>query len=134
MDTRVLPPLNTYRFSFSRQARYIPILDKDPVLAARALTIADIKKSYILLREIFEEIRVEKDIYPTPLISTLLFSRENYLWFSAFLKELEKLLNIEEEYEISYEKCPTGNSLKAPIVYQPFHIGMNQRKEKRAFH
>jgi hypothetical protein len=122
MDNRVLKPLKEYELNSCKQGKYLPILDKDPVMAARALTKKDLKKSYIVLKEIFEEIRVEENIYPTPLISTLLFSRENFAWFSSFFKEIENILGKRESYNIPFEKCPKINHLKPPVVYQPFYV------------
>ena len=122
-DDRFLKPIKEYKLKSSKQAHYIPILDRDSVLAARALVKKDIEKTYKLLKETFEEIR-KGEIYHEPLAETLLFSRENFTWFVTFLKELENILNIEEEdeYEAPFEKCPTINYLRPPVVYQPFHV------------
>ena len=117
-----LKPLKQYKLESGKQARYIPILDKDPVLAARALTKKDIEKSYKLLRDVFGEI--EKDeIYHEPLAYTITFNYENFHWFSTLFKELENILGVEET-EIPFSKCPSANlerQHRPPFVYQPFH-------------
>ena len=124
MDKRVLKPIKEYIIT-SKQAKYIPVLDRDPVFAARALTKKDIWLSYKLLKETFEEIGKD-EIYHEPLANTILFSRENFMWFSTFFKELGKILE-EEEFDIPYEKCPAINFLKPPVVYQPFHVCKNKK-------
>ena len=130
MDTRILKPLKEYKLTSASQIKYIPILDRDPVFAARALTKKDIEKSYKLLKETFEEIENDK-IYHEILAETLLFSRENFTWFSSMFKEFENLLEVEEEdkYRIPFEKCPNINFLKPPVVYQPFHAGKTRNKK-----
>ena len=118
MDKRILKPIKEYNLTSTKQAHYIPILDKDPIFAARALTKKDLEKSYKLLKETFTEI-ADHSVYHEPLANTILFSRENFMWFSSFLKEMEKILR-KREFEISYEECPSANNLKPPVVYQPF--------------
>ena len=93
MSERVLKPIKEYDLTSIKQAHYIPILDRDSVFAARALTKKDIEKSYKLLKETFREIE-EDNIYHEILANTILFSRENFTWFAAFFKELENLLLI----------------------------------------
>jgi hypothetical protein len=125
MMKKELKPIKEYKLSSIKQAHYIPVLDKDPVLAARALTKKDIGKSYKYLMKAFEEIRKDK-IYSEPLVETILFSKENFLWFTAFLKELENMLGVKE-YEAPFDKAPPYANIRAPIVYSPFHAG--NRKE-----
>ena len=120
MDKRVLKSIKEYNLTSTKQAHYISILDRDSTFAARALTKKDMQKSYNLLKETFEEIGKD-NIYHEPLANTLLFSRENFMWFATFFKELESLLRVDAELEIPYEKCPTSTPLKPPIVYQPFY-------------
>ena len=129
MDDRILKPVKEYRLSSKRQVNYIPILDRDPVFAARALTKKDIEKSYKLLKEAFQEI-CEGEVYHEPLVNTLLFSRENFVWFSSMLKELENIMEVDEEYEAPFEKCPTVSYLSPPVVYQPFHAGLEGKVVK----
>lgn len=128
MSERALKDIKEYNLTSTKQANYIPILDKDSTFAARALTKKDMGKAYSLLKETFNEI--EKDnIFHEILANTILFSRENFTWFAAFFKELGNLLRIEEEYEvIPYDKCPTVNYLKPPVVYQPFYAQLIKKK------
>ena len=126
MDDRILKPLKDYRLKSSKQAHYVPILDRDSAFAARALTKKDMKKAYELLKQSFEEIRTDK-VYHEPMVNTLLFSRENFVWFNAMFIELGNQLEIEERYEVSFDKCPTANALKPPVVYSPFHSRAQNR-------
>lgn len=125
MDKRVLKPIKEYTITSFKQAKYISILDKDPVFAARSLIKKDIKSSYQLLKETFEEISKDS-ICHEPLANTILFSRENFMWFSTFFKELEKILE-KEEFDIPYEKCPATIFLKPPVVYQPFRVHSDKK-------
>ena len=119
MEEKVLKPIKEYKLASVKQGHYIPVLDRDPAFAARALTKKDIEKSYKLLKETFSEI-ADGNIYHEPLINTILFSHENFMWFSTFLKEIEKMLG-KEEFDIPYEECPDFNYSEFPVVYQPFH-------------
>ena len=130
MDKKVLKNIKEYKLTSATQAKYIPILDRDPVFAARALTKKGIIKAYKLLKETFQEIEKE-NIYHEVLANTLLFSRENFVWFSTLFKELENILR-EEEFDIPYDKCPTINAVKAPTVYQPFRA-LNDKGELKLF-
>lgn len=117
-----LKPIKQYKIKSSKQAHYIPILDKDPVFAARYLTKKDIEKSYRLLKEAFAEIEKE-EIYHEVLVDTIVFSYENFHWFASFFKELENTLEVEKT-EVSFRKCPRYNSKvkhRPPLVQQPFY-------------
>lgn len=117
-----LKSLKQYNIESRRQAYYVPILDKDPVFAARALTKKDIEKSYKLLKEVFEEIE-RGEIYHEPLAYTITFNYENFHWFATFFKELEDILEVEET-KIPFGKCPSANITRQhrpPFVYQPFY-------------
>lgn len=124
-DAKILKPLKEYKPTSTKQAHYIPILDRNPVFAARALTKKDIKKAYDLLITSYEEIK-KGEIYHEPMVNTLLFSRENFTWFSSMLKELENILNIDEAYEVPFDKCPLINFVKPPAVYPPFRCSTDR--------
>lgn len=117
--SKELKPLKSYKLKATKQGHYPIILDRDPVFAARALTKKDVKKVYNLLKDTFEEIKVN-NIYHEPLVETILFSQENFLWFSAFLKEMESILGIEES-EIPFCECPSEEGIEAPVIYHPFY-------------
>jgi hypothetical protein len=125
MSERTLKPLKDYRLCSATQTKYIPILDSDPVLAARALTKKDIEKSYKLLKKSFEEISVN-EAYHEPIVNTILFSQKNFLWFSSMLKEFERILG-SEECEIPFEKCP-DNTSGSLVVYPPYSVYPNKGK------
>ena len=120
MSKKELKPIKEYNLTSKKQARYVPIMDRDPVLAARALTKKDVEKAYKLLTETFEGIRAHKNYYE-PMANTLLYSGENFAWFSSMFKELENILDIRDKFEIPFEEAPIFVQLKAPVAYQPFH-------------
>ena len=125
MSTSVLElkPLKDYNLSHSEQGKYIPILDRNPEKAARSLVIKDLKKTYLLLKETFAEIK-EGKIYHEVLANTIVFSYYNFGWFASFLKELENILRVRKKVELPYEKCPTMYEVttKTLIAYQPFYV------------
>jgi hypothetical protein len=102
----------------SKYAAYIPILDINPVFAANFLTKEDLKTSYNLLIKVYNDIKENLFTYK-PLISTILDSRGNFMWFATFFKELEKNLEVEEPYNIPY-KCSPDNEDSELTIYQPF--------------
>lgn len=130
MDDRILKPIKEYNLPSAKRAKYISVLDKDPVMAARALTIKDIKSSINLLKETFKEIQDDSISYE-PLAETILFSRENFIWFSTMLKEMENLMGMRH-CNIPFDKCPPINFLKPPVIYQPFRPYPNSKD--KGFH
>ena len=120
MDTEVLKPIKEYQLREFNQSLYIPVLDRDPVYAARALTKKDIVKAYCLLKEVFQEIK-DNNIYHEPLVNTLLYSRENFMWYVSFFKELKNITRDNKEFEIPYEKCPFSKGTSSIALYQPFY-------------
>lgn len=114
----MLPGIKNTQITKSRYAAYIPILDADPVFAANFLTIEDLKYSYNLLRDAYDDLKLGNINY-VPLTNTILASRDNFLWFATFFRELEKAMGIQEPYNIPYKKSPENEDI-APEVYQPF--------------
>ena len=114
-----LKPLKEYNLYSIVQTHYPPILDRDPVAAARSIIKKDIERNHKLLKETFEEIG-EDEPFHEPLVHTILFSKENFLWFASMLKEFENILKLEE-FKIPYNKCPEEMGIEAPIVYPPFY-------------
>lgn len=119
-----LKDLKEYKLKESKQASYISILDKDPVYAARALTIKELGEAYSLLKKVFEDIR-DGGCYYEPLQDTVLFCRKNFLWFCSFFKEMEVLLKVEE-FQIPYEKTPPTATHRNIKVFQPFYCEENE--------
>lgn len=121
-----LKDLKEYKLDNKKQGSYIPILDKDPVFAAKFLTIKDLEVSYKLLKEVFEDLKKGKNYYEV-LNETLLYSYDNFLWFVAFFKEMENLLDVDE-YSIPYERTPRVKSIKGLHIYQPFRSTLKKNK------
>lgn len=118
----MLKDLKEYKIDDRKYARYVCILDEDPKRAASSLTKQDLKSSYELLKEVFAE-HLNKNIKHEILYDTLTDSRNNYLWFLAFFKEIEKLLDVTEKFKFPFLcHVPQGSGL-SPTVLQPFSVG-----------
>ena len=118
----MLKDLKEYKINDRKYARYVCILDEDPKRAASSLTKQDLKSSYELLKEVFAE-HLNKNIKHEILYDTLTDSRNNYLWFLAFFKEIEKLLDVAEKFKFPFLcHVPQGSGL-SPTVLQPFSVG-----------
>ena len=114
--------LDKYRIKNRKEAIYIPILDIKPFYAAKALTKEDLRLSYDILKKIFREIREGKVSYKV-LADSILDSIENFMWYISFFKEMQNILEDEENFEIPYDKCPKKNNCKGVPEFQfPFKM------------
>lgn len=119
--------LKEYKFKNPLPFTYIPVLDVNPVYACRYLTRADLIDSYNLLEEVFKEINSSKIIHEV-MVDTILYCKENFLWYSEFFKESAKLLNSECSIEPDYSKCP-AYSREAHLEHKPevpYYIKVHQ--------
>lgn len=117
----MLKSIETYEIHNPEFVKYIPILDRDPVYAARFIVKAKLRDYYKLLRSVFCEI-INKDRKHEILYDTVTSSRENFRWFRSFYREMEKLLNIKDKliFPVKGGIYPT-NTGKAPEVMQPYN-------------
>lgn len=113
----MLKDLKEYELKSKKQGAYPPILDRNPSFAARFLTREDADKSYKLLKEVFTHIK-NGEYYYEVLQDNILKSRNNFIWFASFFRELEEI-NKVETFKIPYDKCPQ-NEGKELEVRQPF--------------
>lgn len=120
----MLESLKDIQILSKKQGSYIPILDEEPSFAAKFLTKKDLKNSYLLLKETFEEIN-KGNPFHIPLYYTILASRFNFMWFVNFLREIEQILD-EEELVIDFSKTPTNRGEELE-VYQPFLSGYRSK-------
>lgn len=122
-----LKDLKEYNLKEVKQGSYPPILDKNPTYAARFLSKRDAVSAYKLLVDTFTEIKNEKYYYEL-LHDNILKSKNNFVWFASFLKELEDINDVKENFKIPYEKCPTnvGRELE---VRQPFYCEKKSNKK-----
>ena len=123
-----LKELKLYKLNEERQASYIPILDEDPVFAARFLTKEDLVGAYKLLKECFEEIKKDESYYEV-LRGTIMSTYVNFIWFASMLREMEILLDMEE-YEIPYERAPQKSRIQKFSAYNPFQC-IRKGKDKK---
>lgn len=114
-----MKPIKEYIISSTKQAAYIPILDEEPSFAAMFLTKKDLNKAHNLLIETFEEIKSNKP-YHLPLYETILNSHKNFMWFAALFRKIERILNPQKKYRLSYARCPKAVKGEKLEVYQPF--------------
>ena len=109
-----------YKIEKLADSAYIPVLDRDPEFAARFLLKKEVPKCYEILKDMYNGMK-KGEVRRLILYETVMDSKDNFLWYVAFFKELEKILKIEEDYRVPMEVCPE-NSGEAPKVYQPFRV------------
>lgn len=119
----LLKSLKEYKLRYIRQARYIPILDKDPEFAAHSMTMEDTKAAFKLLKETFGEIK-RGEIDHVILADTIMLSSVNFMWYVTFLRELEKMFEVERKFSIPFDKCPEAENKGRFEIYQPFKASL----------
>ena len=105
--------LQNYHIDKKSQGAYIPILDKDPIFAAKFLSKEDLKKGYGLLTSCFLELKDnDKDcLYPI-LMNNILESEESFLWFVAFYKQMEEVLQEEPlDIHLDFMQLPADDKV-----------------------
>lgn len=80
----------------NKQCSLPTVLDRDPVLAASFLTIADSEKNLELCLAMYDSLRKGENKYPI-FESCVGWSLTNYKWFMDFTKELLKLVAGEDK-------------------------------------
>ena len=107
------------------EAAYPPILDTDPVFAARILCKEDLDIFYIVLRKAFNSICNSGTSSEFPiLIDSIMYSKENLDWFMTFYKEMEVLKG--EDY--SYFRAPVRKFKGKGVDFQPpFYVDSNNK-------
>ena len=108
------------------EAAYVPILDREPLYAALSLTKKDLEKTFFLLsktfNEIFDDISFEECTHKV-LMDSILDCEENFLWFTAFYREVEKAFEFPIPSNLPFKKCPKNHSAtKRPVFHRPFKI------------
>ena len=106
------------------EAAYPPILDTDPVFAARFLCKEDLDIFYIVLERAFRSICSKEPCDFHILIDSIMYSKENLDWFMTFYKEMEILKG--EDY--SYFKLPIRKFKGNGLEFQPpFYVDKNNK-------
>ena len=123
---KIFKDIKEFELTSTEQAKYIPVLDKDPIYGARSIIKRKLKDYHKLLVETFDEI-AKDEIYHEILAHTILYSHENFMWYAGFLKEVERILDVEN-FEIPFNKIPGVSKLKLPRVYQPFYAVLRKNK------
>ena len=114
--------LSSHIFSSRQAMEYPPILDYEPTLAARFLTIADLKKYYPIVKATFTDIGSGEHPRHEILYDTIMQSGEAFRWFVTFLKEMELALHLPHKTKkFPFEKVPedTGEEVQ---FQQPFNV------------
>ena len=115
----MLKDLKTYEIYDPKFARYVSILDRDPVFAARFVVKDQLQRYYNLLKEVFQE-TFEKNRKHELLYDTLTDSKDNYKWFMKFFKEIERILEIKDKFIFPLKPIYPKNIGDAPNVFQPY--------------
>lgn len=131
--------IKDYKLHSTKEAKYIPILDYDPSLAASYLTRKDSIKAYELLKEVYEDIREGNIKTPlksetfnrgdeycgyarNPLLSdTVLGGAENFRWWAIFTRALEEIIGEETEIQIPYSMSPKETEDDTLWFFNPFY-------------
>lgn len=121
----MLKEFRDYRIKTRGGTSYVPILDKDPIYAARFIVKDDLKRCCMVMRGAFKDIVNGTRVHEL-LIDTIMDSKDNFLWFVEFYKELVKIRNVPE-LDIPMDKCPKNRG-NAPTVFQPFGYTWNKIK------
>ena len=102
------------------EAAYPPILDVDPLFAARFLCKEDLNIFYIVLKKALSYIcNPEEPCDFHILVDSIMYSKKNLDWFMTFYKEMEALKG--EDY--SHFKIPVIKFKGTELSFQPpFYI------------
>ena len=122
----ILKGIKEYKLKHVKQAKYIPILDRDPSFAAHAMTKEDTQEAYELLKEVYNDMEIG-DVQHTVLSDTVFLSSPNFMWFATFFREIEKIFGITDGYPIPYKLCPDAGN-KGRLEFQhPFRFFSNSQ-------
>lgn len=115
----MLKDIKTYEIYDIEYAKYIYILDRDPIFAARFLVKGQLERYYKLLREVFQEV-INKNKKHELLYDTLTNSRYNFRWFRKFFKEIERLLEIKDKFIFPIKNIYPRAEGDTLVILQPY--------------
>ena len=115
-----LHDVDGYVFNTLEDCYFPKILDNDPEKAALGLTRKDLKEALNNIREAFVGIQNEEPKYKL-LTEAIMYSNENFMWFSIFVDKAEKLLQRVKTVYIPYDKIPK-NREKIVRMFPPFYV------------
>ena len=122
--TKDINDLNGRRVEKETEAAYPPILDMDPIFAARFLCKEDLDVYFIVMKKAIYELCEQKEVCEFPIIvETMKYSKKNLEWFLTFYREMEILK------EVAYEKfeIPEISFIGEDLLFQPPIIVKNKK-------
>ena len=110
LDTRILECVENNIVDNIDEAYFPSILNLNPVNNAHELTLEDSRVAYNALYASFNALKEGTSVHPL-LEKSILYSHSQFLYFSIFFKELEKInsssdLGFAEELKIPYKLKP----------------------------
>lgn len=122
IESRISAEAFNFNIKSEEEAYTVPVLDRDPVFAANFLTILDSEKALSNLLQTYEGIKKDEEAHYPLLKLQIMWSRENFEWFSTFTQELVRLVADGKSYRVPYkliEKVKKGNKLSfiSPISF-----------------
>lgn len=84
-----------------KDSKLIPILDRDPILAANFLTVKDAEDALLLLIDTFRYLKSPLQ-QNKALELNILLNRETFSWYAKFATELDRLVTGISAIEIPY--------------------------------
>lgn len=85
-----------------KESKLIPILDKDPILAANFLTIKDCEDALVLLTDTFRNLKSLSQKNKA-LEMNILLNKETFNWFATFATEIDRIVTGTSVIEIPYQ-------------------------------
>lgn len=109
-----------------------PILDKDPSIAVKSMTIEDSEKVYLKMKESYEAISKGESKHLL-LEQSIMYNYYNFMWFASYFRELEKVNNKLIETKIPYDKSPEKTNKKVNYCYfqPPIRVCLTEDKRYR---
>jgi hypothetical protein len=114
-----------------RDLTLVPILDRDPILAANFLTLKDREGALTVLTDTFRYLKSPLQRNKA-LELNILLNKETFLWYTKFTTEIDRLVTGKSTVEIPYEmmdefpKYPMYPFLLLPpIKYYPEKKAVN---------
>ena len=122
LTKRAINNLKNIKVKGWEQVYFPPVLDQDPTLAARYLTIKDSALALEILLKAYDAIEKDEQVYPV-LQYCITWSRSNFNWFVLFTIELIRLvMNEEGDFKFPYDKIVERKedilSLFPPLEYK----------------
>lgn len=122
--TEELENLEGKKVSKNTEGAYPPILDIDPIFAARFLCTEDLNIYFMVIGKTLRSICTSEDCDFPILRDSITYSKKNLEWFLTFYREMEIIRN--EDY--TSFKLPDINFKGEELLFQPPFYVDNRRR------